>query len=359
MSSYDKSELVASCENGQVRCVLCQSQFVDKIENIKQHYSQVHTRQISGIQQRSDCVDCDKEMQTERLTSKVILSEEEYWNFLVELTCAEMWPPSIWDEPIMKKLTSPYDDQFGVTTNSETVEHQLNLRCKKAKQKLHGEFDKQPMSVRFNLASRAGRFILGVTAQFINDDGKIKGRFLGIIPIKIGTLAEEIKAKLCDQLAEFNITIDMIYSVTTDNFRNRIHEILEKASKTSVLDEEDEEKEKEAENHFPMEECVGTVKAIEEAIANLLPFKQDEVRCVADLVPLAVEEYLDHFKDELIKLKGQVENIRSSLKGTDKEEVLVVSKEEDWISTMSMVRIFMHFNKCNAVKLMIAMFNSN
>ncbi|XP_065315485.1 uncharacterized protein LOC135924356 [Gordionus sp. m RMFG-2023] len=92
------------------------------------------------------------------------------------------------------------------------------------------------ISLKLDIATRYDRSILGINIQFINN-GKIKLRTLCMKVIKERHTSEYLKKIILDVLKEYEIKIEQIYTITTDNAANMI-----KLIKLLILhDEEDDD----------------------------------------------------------------------------------------------------------------------
>lgn len=105
--------------------------------------------------------------------------------------------------------------------NVETLKTDINAAYLYIKMQISLEVKNTLVALMVDIRSKRGKAILGIQIQYIVDD-KIKVRTIGMIrmlrPHTGAYIAELIESKL----KEYNISLDQIYSLTTDNGANML-----------------------------------------------------------------------------------------------------------------------------------------
>ncbi len=92
-------------------------------------------------------------------------------------------------------------------------------RASQLRDKMKEELKNRFICLKIDCAKRLGRSILGVNAQFI-ENGKIRLRTLSVMEIKDRQTGVVLKKLVSDVLKEFDVILNQVYAVTTDNGAN-------------------------------------------------------------------------------------------------------------------------------------------
>ncbi|XP_034475527.1 uncharacterized protein LOC117782615 [Drosophila innubila] len=154
----------------------------------------------------------------------------------------EKMPFAVLDSEPFKKLTSQIFSglEMSPITSRNIMEH-VAEKFEIVKASIIKAMKLRLISLKLDIASRHSRGILGVNAQFYENEA-IKIVTLGIIELNKKHTATNLSAEIENILQEFSLMKNQIYSITSDNGRNIIKsiELLNEDTDDSYDDEEDE-----------------------------------------------------------------------------------------------------------------------
>lgn len=112
---------------------------------------------------------------------------------------------------------------LGITMNKNFDELKSYIKnvAVKIRDNIKAELKNIFVSLMLDIATRNYKSVLGISIQFVKDD-KIEIRSLGIITLNKSHTAKYIAEMLMKCLDEFEIKIDRVISLTTDNARNML-----------------------------------------------------------------------------------------------------------------------------------------
>ncbi|BFG00109.1 uncharacterized protein DMAD_00182 [Drosophila madeirensis] len=225
--------------NGSV-CKICRRVFKGNyLTNLKRHLIEEHKSQyeseLRGLE-RSEPVEKKKKV-------SVTFGSNEVKDACVQLVTTEKMPFALLDTEPFKKLTCQIFSglNMGPITSRNIMEH-VAEKYKTVKASIIKAMTHKLISLKLDIASRHSRGILGVNAQYY-EDNSIKVVTLAIIELNKKHTGANLSAEIESTFIEdFSLTKSQIYSVTSDNGGNIIKsiEILNEDSDDSADDDEEE-----------------------------------------------------------------------------------------------------------------------
>lgn len=91
----------------------------------------------------------------------------DYLDLLVEFQCENNLASRIFDSNRMRRLMMIYDSSFDLTSNSDNVELHMHGYYERLTTSIKEELNGGLISIKFDLASRRHRSVLGITIQYI------------------------------------------------------------------------------------------------------------------------------------------------------------------------------------------------
>lgn len=108
-----------------------------------------------------------------------------------------------------------------VTLNSKNIQAEIVKRASRVKDKIKNELRGKLVSLKVDAATYHGRSILGVNCQVILN-GELTIRNLAMKEMNTAHTAKNLKAEILGVASGFGLTVDNIYSLTTDSARNML-----------------------------------------------------------------------------------------------------------------------------------------
>lgn len=154
----------------------------------------------------------------------IVITPEELKAACLELITVNGRPFSMLEDSGFKKIVDCITDGYKnekITINKENIRKMIEPTAEKCKDKIIKECKNKMVSLKVDAASRMSRSFLGINIQFLID-GKITLRTLAVRELKESHTAEYLKTVIIEVLTSFEINIQQIYTVTSDNGANMI-----------------------------------------------------------------------------------------------------------------------------------------
>lgn len=247
-----------------------------------------------------------------------------------------------WNRPSYRALAQPYVDKCNIKVSSAAMRRYLRDAHKETTAKISARLKHRMFSVQFDIASRKGRTLLGISAQFVDHKTfKQEVITIGMVHLK-ATGGLVLKQKMEECLAQYGLSITQVYSYTTDNGKNVLkatRELLRESEKAILEDTQEQD----AHDNYGDTDNVDDVDDVDdvdeddvdsvdgddedddsyeeepEPAAEAVPAYDHDwdealIRCAAHTVQLAVNDVLKPMDNKLKNIRGQVKLARDQLK---------------------------------------------
>lgn len=152
----------------------------------------------------------------------VRMNRDLYTKSLVQLVTAYGMPLRTLDSPPMRALLDPYEESFDMpSVNSRTIKPILRDKAAAIRSIIQKEVKGKMISLKLDIATRLDRDVLGINIQFMKKKTQTI-RTIGMIELKKRHTAQAIKDDVMRVLRSFGISVDKIYTITTDNGSNML-----------------------------------------------------------------------------------------------------------------------------------------
>lgn len=180
---------------------------------------------------------------TKDLRLKIV--PEEIWDAVVELVTANSLPLSLVEYPAFKKIIGPYvsalnSQGYQLAMNNNGLKSRISGIALDIKNKIKIQVKGKMIGLMADIASRYNRSVLGVSISY-SHGGEICVRTIACRVLKYSHTATYIHQVLEQILADYDIQLGQVISMTTDNGRNMVKAI-------SYLDSSYQDSKEEAEN---------------------------------------------------------------------------------------------------------------
>lgn len=209
-------------DNGYYKCLVCGSDPKPvylkgtKLSNLVVHFKNCHSDIYN-----SDIV-CNvglKEMAIERLK---LLQQ------CVEMTTVNKEHFSILTKSAFQKIIAPQLEKFAkagmplnlTAKNLEPVKEHISLVAENIREALRAELSDRFIALMLDVGSKNRRSILGISVQFIDDDGNVQIRSIGMVKLNQSHTSTYLAETLIECLNEYKIKLHHIVAITTDNASN-------------------------------------------------------------------------------------------------------------------------------------------
>lgn len=118
-----------------------------------------------------------------------------------------------------QKLIKGHAERFGITVNRKSVLKILEQHYIMSVDKITQDVKGKHVHLKLDGVSLLNRYFLGVNIQF-NNDSKIVVKNIGLEEIAGRTTSEILKQRVKNVLSRYNINLNQIFSIVTDNGAN-------------------------------------------------------------------------------------------------------------------------------------------
>lgn len=174
-----------------------------------------------------EAVNTMKSKQTSKTCDiKIVESPAKIWHAILQLVIFCALPFSIVQEWGFQLLIKPYVTAFKSTNSNfsvgrTSIRTKISEQANQIKQIIIKEVKGKMICLLLDIASRYNRSVLGISIVFY-DNGQLNTRTIGMITLNISQTAKNLFEIVKSKLDEFEISLDQVFSVTTDNGKNLI-----------------------------------------------------------------------------------------------------------------------------------------
>lgn len=209
----------------EVMCLLCPVMFKKKSNYpVKNHMEKTHGYQfeVQRNRKRESEGECEATAAKQSNSALVIKANcEEYKNVLALHQASNLLPYSYWNSETSKYIQSPYEKHFGIEINGDTMRAQNITVEKQLKVILRKELCGRIVSIMFDIGSKHRRSFLGVSVQYMV--GMVVHIIhLGMVVMVQRNTSKYIESRILEILADFEVELDQIHALVTDNGNNVI-----------------------------------------------------------------------------------------------------------------------------------------
>lgn len=207
-SMIPSESLIKSTTNpDQGLCAVCNKPVSSRRDNVIRHHRKLHLQQLKALAQATI------------LIKSRILTREAYLENLMEISTVNNLPFTFWGQPCVKLNQQGYCEAFNVTCSARAIHGYMTEFSDKIRKSMEQEMKNRLISLKFDIATRKLRSVLGISVQFISQ-WKTQIRYLGMVEVAESTSAIHLRQLIDQRLEQFGLDLTNIYSVTTDNGGN-------------------------------------------------------------------------------------------------------------------------------------------
>lgn len=186
------------------KCCLCGIKIAQKY-NLKRHYRTKHKDVLLKDMYQKKC----------NMTG-YITDRSDYTDIIARIIAMTRTPFTFWDNPDVRKCFRPYAELFNVPCSSKSMRSLIHPYATELKNKIGTELMTRVFSMKFDIATRKERNILGINVQFIDDNWQMAIRCLGMKEIDGRSTAQNLLDIIKKTLKEYKLKSQRILAITTD-----------------------------------------------------------------------------------------------------------------------------------------------
>lgn len=211
-SFFDKHEYLDISQGNNAVCKKCGAVFKGVVTgNLKRHLLSVHKDVYKG---------------NIPLVAKKSIVKIQMDSASLKLSCVKMLtrdalPFRIMESEGFSEIVNPIAHELGITINPSNIKTHVKRVADQIRSVITDELHCRMFSLKIDSASKHGRSILGINAQFISGD-EIQIRTLAMLEMFTRHTAENLKKEILSVLASYNCSIHQIITITTDNGANLV-----------------------------------------------------------------------------------------------------------------------------------------
>lgn len=209
----------ACAMNDEVECEYAQKK-LDKF-NFVRHF---RTKHKTGARRAGLLVDCEEERKPEkklRIISKQVIEIDA--KYLIEasikLVTFHNLPLECFEWDGFRSIYKPLMEPMGLVINGAGIARCIRNTVERLNAQIRKEISLKLLSILVDSAVRHGQHVLTVSSQF-ELDKVVETRVLGIIWVKPGQTAKQLKWKVEAILNKYELANDQIYAIIVENGTN-------------------------------------------------------------------------------------------------------------------------------------------
>lgn len=192
----------------------------NNITNLERHIKNIHPDFYTKI--ILDIDDNAKKRKTDKKNIYVNTSETTIWEGCLEMVSAGL-PFSFITNNGFQKIIKPMTTKLEIQNefNVPNLKNKISETSSNIRKQIKDDINNKLVSLKIDSVTRHCRSLLGINVQYIKNNS-INIRTLGIREMKERHTAEYIKILIIHVLQEYNISLNQIYTITSDNGKNMI-----------------------------------------------------------------------------------------------------------------------------------------
>lgn len=166
-------------------------------------------------------------------------STDELRQAVLEMMTVNGRPMTAINDTGFRKILNPILNSFknnGMTINIPNLKNDLTQEALKIRIVIKEEVKDRLISLKLDCATRMNRAILGVNIQYV-EKSLIVLRTLDMIQLEQKHTGEYLVSVLINILTSYDIKLEQIYTITTDNGSNMLKAIRELQPESDAIDE--------------------------------------------------------------------------------------------------------------------------
>lgn len=153
---------------------------------------------------------------------KISMDKSTLCRATIKMVTKDSIPFRILDSEGFREIVDPIYKELGVTINRHNIKDKVSNVAQQIIDMISNELKNKIFSLKIDSATRHGRSILGVNAQFANNKGEIQVRTLGMVELKKRHSSEYLKEEVTQILKKYDCTLSQIFCCTVDNGANMV-----------------------------------------------------------------------------------------------------------------------------------------
>lgn len=202
----------------------CTANYNDRsnaIRHLRQNHSEKYKEIKAGQKKTTNQISFDKCIEI-----RVRVDPSEILKSCISLITVRALPISAVEYPEFKTILRPYKESLALkgiklAINTEIMKKHIESCAEKITEMIADEMKEKLVCLLVDIASRYNRSIMGVNAAYMVD-GNLTVRTIGMHVLHCSHTSTNLIEFIKKDLIKFNLTMDQIISLTTDNGRNLI-----------------------------------------------------------------------------------------------------------------------------------------
>lgn len=198
----------------------CTAKLSDKSSSIR-HLKGIHPELAATIDANKKQPNC-----AESIEIRTKVNPSKVWNAIVHMMIFASIPFAVLRSKGLRYLMKPFSEAFknagmNFTMDRAHVQKCIGEKADEMKKIISSEAQNSMICLLLDIGSRFNRSILGVSIAFWFN-GKKRIRTIGMHTLKVQHTGQHLFNVIQMMLREFNISLDQVFSVTSDNAKNMI-----------------------------------------------------------------------------------------------------------------------------------------
>lgn len=159
------------------------------------------------------------------------MNVKSIWEGCVELITANALPLAVVESPAFKKIIEPYATALRrqgieLNINKRAIKACIEKRAIEIKKQIIAETKGRLVHLMMDIATRYNRSVLGINLKYMLN-GSLVIRTIGMETLHFAHTAENLRVMIIKKLEEYELSLENVFSITTDNGRNVMKAVAE------------------------------------------------------------------------------------------------------------------------------------
>lgn len=156
---------------------------------------------------------------------------KDIWEACVDLITVNALPIAVVESPAFKKILGPYvtalrRQGIELNINKNSIKSLIEEKANRIKRQIISETKGGLVDLMVDIATRHNRSVLGINIKYMINGTPVI-RTIGMHTLHYASTAENLRKIIVDKLKEYELNLENIFSITTDNGANVLKAVAE------------------------------------------------------------------------------------------------------------------------------------
>lgn len=204
--------------------------FGDKTNAIR-HIRLRHSEIYNSIRSNKEEKSSEEDINEKFIELRVRVNIKDIWEACTDLITVNALSLSVVESPAFKKILEPYvialkRQGIELNINKKAIKKYIEERVNEIKKQIIDETKGGLIDLMIDIATRHNRSVIGINIKYMVNGIPVI-RTIGMHSLRFAHTAENIRKLIIEKLNEYELSLENVFSITTDNGANLLKTIAE------------------------------------------------------------------------------------------------------------------------------------